>query len=331
MFDYEDNFQKYRHIQSALCYEDDFIIENPFVSIMIPTFKRPVVLREAIESSLNQVEYKNYEIVVVDNDADCEFDIGSIVAQYKSSKLKYYKNKENIGMFGNWNRCVELARGEWIVILNDDDWLEVDFLKEWFSTHAYMECDVCSFSFYPQDPKEAIFKKNNNKLKQKINKIKEVIDNGRELNKYDFLFSSPIHGTLGIIAKKATIKDFGGFNDNYYPSADKFFWVKLIHNNCKIIRHAKKLANYRVECNDSLNLETIKLWIEKDRILAEQIIKHWGFPMLRKIILDIHDDARRFLYERNGYSMGSKGGRISFIMNYFFNVCILIFQALKRA
>ena len=34
--------------------------------------------------------------------------------------MKYYKNEKNIGMYGNWNRCIELSNGEYLTILNDD-------------------------------------------------------------------------------------------------------------------------------------------------------------------------------------------------------------------
>lgn len=76
---------------------------------MIPTYKRMSLLDKAIHSVTNQMTNYNYEIVVVDNNPDtpiCEIEM--LLRKY-SNNLSYYKNEENIGMFGNWNRCVLLA------------------------------------------------------------------------------------------------------------------------------------------------------------------------------------------------------------------------------
>ena len=48
----------------------------------------------------------------------------------KEGRISYYKNKENLGMFGNWNRCLELARGEWVCILHSDDKIMPNYIEE---------------------------------------------------------------------------------------------------------------------------------------------------------------------------------------------------------
>ena len=46
------------------------------------------------------------------------------------TKLLRYKNEKNLGIYGNWNRCLQLARGKWYTMLHDDDLLSNNFLKE---------------------------------------------------------------------------------------------------------------------------------------------------------------------------------------------------------
>lgn len=90
------------------------------VSIIIPTFNRANYLEEAISSALAQ-DYENLEVIVSDNaSTDNTEQVVKLFA--RNSKLKYFRNTENIGMVGNWHKAIfELCTGEWFLILSDDD------------------------------------------------------------------------------------------------------------------------------------------------------------------------------------------------------------------
>lgn len=101
--------------------------KSPLVSIAIPCYKRKF-LHEAISSVLNQT-YTNLELLIVD-DASPQ-DIKSIVDTFNDSRITYYRNPENIGRENpahNWNHCLELAKGEYFVLLCDDDLFAPDFI-----------------------------------------------------------------------------------------------------------------------------------------------------------------------------------------------------------
>ena len=94
---------------------------SPLVSIAIPTYKRLHLLKKAIESALSQRECSSYEVIVLDND---QFpNILDIVSSFDPSKIAVYQNSTNLGMWGNMNRALDLAKGEWILLLHDDDLL----------------------------------------------------------------------------------------------------------------------------------------------------------------------------------------------------------------
>ena len=98
----------------------------PLVSIVIPTYKRVSTLRETLDSAIRQTGNHNYEILVVDNNPERGDETELLMAEYVSVKnLLYFKNTANIGMAGNWSRCSELAHGEWVVLIHDDDLLRV--------------------------------------------------------------------------------------------------------------------------------------------------------------------------------------------------------------
>jgi glycosyltransferase involved in cell wall biosynthesis len=92
------------------------------LSIIIPTYNRVHYLKQALESALSQ-DCDEYEVVVSDNastDGTLE-----LLQQYSNhSIVRYFRNTTNIGMVSNWRRAVfELARGDWFILLSDDDYL----------------------------------------------------------------------------------------------------------------------------------------------------------------------------------------------------------------
>ena len=100
---------------------------KPLVSICIPTYNRAQFIEKAIESALNQT-YSNIEVIVVDNASTDN--TKSDLNKYTDPRLKYVKNKHNIGMFANFNRCLELANGEYIQLLHSDDYIDNDFIEK---------------------------------------------------------------------------------------------------------------------------------------------------------------------------------------------------------
>jgi len=100
----------------------------PKVSVCIPTYNYGRFIGDAIESVLAQT-FDDFELVVVDN---CSTDdTREIVERYaaRDVRIVYYINDTNLGMVGNWNRCLELARGMYVKILCADDVLLPECLE----------------------------------------------------------------------------------------------------------------------------------------------------------------------------------------------------------
>lgn len=112
------------------------------VSIAIPAYKDKY-LKEAIESALNQ-DYKNIELIIVNDDSP--YPIDEIVKSYYDSRIIYYRNNENIGRKSvayNWNQCLSYAKGEFFVLLCDDDILDPLFVSELVGlAKKYPQCSV---------------------------------------------------------------------------------------------------------------------------------------------------------------------------------------------
>jgi len=95
------------------------------VTIAIPTFNRENFVRGAIESALANPR-DDIEVLVIDN---CSTDRTVEVARsYSDPRLKVVQNPSNLGLFGNFNRCLELASGRYLCILCSDDRIRPGFL-----------------------------------------------------------------------------------------------------------------------------------------------------------------------------------------------------------
>lgn len=87
-------------------------------SICIPVYNMESTIERAIRSALAQ-NANRYEVLVVDNcSTDHTFDRASSIVD---PRLRVIRNATNVGAYGNHNRCLELATGEWIKFLHGDD------------------------------------------------------------------------------------------------------------------------------------------------------------------------------------------------------------------
>ena len=88
------------------------------VSIIMPSWNTGRFIAESIESVLAQT-YKNWELLIVD---DCSTDnTDEVIASFKDTRIKYFKNEKNSGAALTRNRAMREAQGEWIAFLDSDD------------------------------------------------------------------------------------------------------------------------------------------------------------------------------------------------------------------
>jgi hypothetical protein len=102
-------------------------MEAPLVTIAIPTYNRSAsYLKPALESALGQ-SYRNIEVLVSDN---CSADTTpELVASFSDPRLRYHRQKQNIGQRPNMNFLVEHARGDYFLMFHDDDQIDPDFIE----------------------------------------------------------------------------------------------------------------------------------------------------------------------------------------------------------
>ena len=113
------------------------------VTIVIPAYKRKW-LNEAIQSALAQ-DYSNIELIIVDDHSPQN--LKEVVEPYLVDKrVSYYFNEVNVGKESvaiNWNKCLEYVRGEFFVLLCDDDVLMPNFVSTLLKlAQKYPQCNI---------------------------------------------------------------------------------------------------------------------------------------------------------------------------------------------
>ncbi len=109
-------------------------IKNPnaLVSIILPTKNKQGYLRKCIDSIVNKSTYKNFEIILIDNNSD-EKKFFNLVNQYKAQtkfKFKYVRDELPFNFARLMNLGRKHAEGEYLILLNNDtevitpDWIE---------------------------------------------------------------------------------------------------------------------------------------------------------------------------------------------------------------
>lgn len=88
------------------------------VSVLIPVYNASAFLKNSVNSILNQT-FTDFELLLLD---DCSSDNSvEIIKGFKDSRVKYYQNEHNLGISGSRNRLMDLAQGEYLAIMDNDD------------------------------------------------------------------------------------------------------------------------------------------------------------------------------------------------------------------
>lgn len=120
-------------------------MNQPLISICIPAYKRVDYLKRLLDS-IEMQTFRRFEVIITDDSPD-QIISDFIGVQNYNYSCRYFKNQPAKGTPLNWMEGMKYAKGDWIKIIHDDDWLtDQNSLQKY--AEAISESVDCIFSGY---------------------------------------------------------------------------------------------------------------------------------------------------------------------------------------
>jgi glycosyltransferase involved in cell wall biosynthesis len=214
-------------------------------TVAIPVFNQRQFVARAIESALTQ-DVRGLSVIVVDN---CSTDgTWELVQQYATSGVDLVRNPANLGLFGNFNRCIELAKSEYLRILCSDDALPERCLGAEISLLERLpNAAMLSTTGYYVDP-------TGQTLGQIANDFPPGVYDGRAmasrwLEYYAHYRRNPLNYPSGVLFRMACVHAAGRFDETFTTTGDIEFYLRVLQHGdlvisdalgCLITRHSRQ-------------------------------------------------------------------------------------------
>ena len=116
------------------------------ISILIPIYNASMYLKKCLESVINQT-YSNLEIICInDGSTDNSLDIIQEYAK-NDSRIKII-NKPNSGYGASMNMGIDMASGEYIGIVESDDYIEHNMYEKLYKIASEFDLDIARCQYY---------------------------------------------------------------------------------------------------------------------------------------------------------------------------------------
>jgi glycosyltransferase involved in cell wall biosynthesis len=199
------------------------------VSAVTPVYNRAAYIAEALDSALAQ-GFDGLEVVVVD-DGSTDGTPG-VLARY-GERIRAVR-QENAGQSAAWNRCLELARGEYVAFLDSDDaWLPGKLARQ----VPLLDADPGAALLYA----EVEYMDGAGKPLPDARRAKRT-PSGEVLRA---LLSDNFMRTPTVLARKAALLEAGGFRPELSHGNDWDMWLRVATRH-RVIRDPVPSARYRL-------------------------------------------------------------------------------------
>ncbi len=219
----------------------------PKVSVIIPNYNHAQFLNQRLQSVVRQT-FQDFEIIFLD---DCSEDESlTILAQYTAEhNIQVHVNDSNSGSpFIQWNRGIELAKGEYIWIAESDDFAELDFLATLVkalddnASAGLAYCQSWQVTTDSEKQKACIYKEPYRGFHDNSRWNSDYVNSGiDELGNY-LVFNNTIPNASAVLIRRAALENKIRAPQNMRLAGDWMFWAKILIEND--IEHISRPLNY---------------------------------------------------------------------------------------
>jgi len=206
---------------------------HPLVSIVIPLYNQEIFIEECLPSLQNQT-YENIEIVIVDDESTDEGLARVKTYAEKDPRIHVFERK-NSGVSDTRNAGMEKARGEYILFVDPDDWIEERTVETALSLILENECGMVRFGYRREPGKEICLPKDSG-LVDSVHQFRTLLT-GRDV------CAATVWGAL---FRTSTLKEFGiVFTAEMTRSEDVLFLAHFYAQNISTYCLREPLYHYR--------------------------------------------------------------------------------------
>lgn len=228
----------------------DPIQTQPKISIVISAYNRPEPLVEAVASALDQT-YPNKEVIVVD---DCSpVDLKAALAPF-GDRIRYHRRETGGGPSATRNTGVEIASGDYVAFLDDDDIWQPNKLAVQLAAMGTRDASVCGFSVLETG--------------RLVVRPVTSIDTGM------LLYGNKFAGTTGFMAKRARLVA-EPFDETLRWGEDWDIYVRYSQRE-PLVYVPQPLFQRRTGNNDSITKSLKKVATGKEELFIMSLKKHRG-------------------------------------------------------
>jgi glycosyltransferase involved in cell wall biosynthesis len=188
----------------------------PF-SVIVTTFNRKGLLLRAIDSILQQT-FSGFELIIVD-DASTD-NTAEVVASINDSRIRYLCQPRNLGVSAARNRGIQVAKGEYIVFVDDDDTISPSFLAEVHRALLHAPTTVGFLWTWREMVRQT---------ESGVEKLRVVTfdHNSSEPQPGTNLLNKPVGGSGGLIVRASALDAVGSFDPELRVSEDTELLIRL--------------------------------------------------------------------------------------------------------
>jgi glycosyltransferase involved in cell wall biosynthesis len=214
----------------------------PKVTAIIPTYERSNILRETLDSVLNQ-NYEDWDVIVVDDNDEEDYrnkvrEIVEDLDEEYDNDFRYILNDDGNGPASARNKGIENAEGDYIAFLDDDDrWKPKKLEKQMEALKSSEGFDASHTSREMDTPENH---------PPHVVEVEDVTSVGQVLAR------NPI-ATSSVVVKKESLDEVGGFEEDRNGGEDWHLWTKLTDDGCKFkaVEAPLTIINLEVESYSS--------------------------------------------------------------------------------
>ena len=268
--------------------------KTPLVSIIIPNFNHSRFLRERLESVFNQT-FEDFEVILLD-DASTDSSVEILEEYAKDPRVSHLVvNKENSGSpFRQWQRGIELSRGEYIWIAESDDSCDPDFLLTCVAMMKNNPKAVIAFGgSITIDENSSKIEIDNDRWYDKRFKKRQgecrVFDGIRYIT-HNLIWINYIYNASGTLFRRDAYGDGSEFEScmKMRNAGDWLFW-SIMATKGDVIEIYRKLNHFRFHSGSTTREGVNKgksNWnlFDEDFIVLRHIFENTRIPTLRKMI-----------------------------------------------